>query len=149
MIQDIINYLPIRPGLLTSGQPERDQFDALKDAGIQTIINLVPSVSGDYLMEEPILVANLGLEYIPIPVIWDSPTRANLARYFETLDARRDRLVLAHCVVNYRVSAFTFLYRVLRENAPLEEARQVMLSIWEPNAVWLKFIQENLENSPS
>ena len=144
MIQNIINYLPIRPGLVTSGQPERDEFAALKDAGIQTLINLVPPGSSDYLVEEPVIAASLGLEYISIPVIWDSPTPSNLAHYFQTLDARRDGSVWAHCVVNYRVSAFTFLYRVLRENAPIEEARQVMLSIWQPNAVWARFIQENL-----
>jgi hypothetical protein len=43
-----------------------------------------------------------------------------------------------------RVSAFMFLYRVLRQDVPLEEARATMNQLWEPNATWQKFIDAAL-----
>jgi uncharacterized protein (TIGR01244 family) len=141
---DIVNFMLVRPNLATSGQPEPEDFAAIHAAGYQLIINLVPPESGDYLPEEPQIAASHGLEYLAIPVVWDAPTRDDLQQYFDALDDNRARPVWAHCVVNYRVSAFTFLYRVLREGVPLETALTAMLAIWEPNPTWQRFIDERL-----
>jgi protein tyrosine phosphatase (PTP) superfamily phosphohydrolase (DUF442 family) len=89
------------------------------------------------------------MEYIHIPVVWDNPTEADLACFFETMDATQDKKRFVHCIANMRVSAFMFLYRVLRQGLPLEEARATMRQIWEPNPIWQKFIDAALARGQS
>jgi hypothetical protein len=47
---------------------------------------------------------------------------------------------LLHCQVNYRASAFSFLYRVIYEGVPVEEATRDLERIWQPNETWLRYI---------
>ena len=68
------------------------------------------------------------------------PTADDLAQFFTVMDANRERKVFVHCVLNYRVSSFMYLYRVLRLDADEEAARWDLLSIWEPDARWAAFI---------
>jgi hypothetical protein len=89
------------------------------------------------------------MEYIHIPVVWDNPTEADLTRFFEVMDTTKQKKRFVHCIANMRVSAFMFLYHVLRQGMPLEAARATMRQIWEPNAIWQKFIDEALAQGQS
>jgi protein tyrosine phosphatase (PTP) superfamily phosphohydrolase (DUF442 family) len=140
MLSDIVNFYEIHSNLFTAGQPEPEQFPVLKEAGVELVINLVPASSTDAVQNEQEIVRALGIDYIHIPVIWTDPTRSDLDQFMDALDLNRDRKVFAHCVVNYRVSAFLFLYRVLRLGIPPETARQSMREIWEPDNTWENFI---------
>jgi hypothetical protein len=62
------------------------------------------------------------------------------------MDAFDDRAVFVHCAANMRVSAFLFLYHVLFKNVPASEAERDLHAIWQPDAVWTRFIQEQIEN---
>ena len=53
-----------------------------------------------------------------------------------------DKKTLLHCQVNARATAFSFLYRVLFEGVPVEEAKADMNTVWQPNEVWRDFIFE-------
>ena len=46
--------------------------------------------------------------------------------------------------MNARATAFSFLYRVLFEDAPIAEAKADMNTVWQPNEVWRDFIFEVL-----
>jgi hypothetical protein len=61
------------------------------------------------------------------------------------MEANRARKVFVHCVVNYRVSAFMYLYRVLRLGVDPEDAIWDLRSIWEPDETWLAFINTALK----
>ena len=56
-----------------------------------------------------------------------------------------DARTLLHCQVNYRASAFSFLYRVIYEDAPIADAKADMNSVWTPNETWRDLIFEVLE----
>ena len=43
-----------------------------------------------------------------------------------------------------RVSAFVFLYRVLRQDAPRAEAETTMKQLLQPNVTWQTFIDNAL-----
>jgi hypothetical protein len=58
-----------------------------------------------------------------------------------------DRKTLLHCQVNYRASAFGFLYRVLYEDVSVAEAKADMNSVWQPNETWQKLIFGILEEN--
>jgi protein tyrosine phosphatase (PTP) superfamily phosphohydrolase (DUF442 family) len=144
MLDEIINYLEIDPWLGTAGQPTREQFAAVKDAGYAVILNLLPGSSPKALPDEPELVAGLGLDYISIPVIWEQPTHSDLDQFFQAMRANQGRKIFVHCAMNMRVSAFVFLYRVLVKGEPVETAEQSMHEIWEPDPTWQAFIEGEL-----
>lgn len=143
-LSDIYNFLAISDDLGTSGQPTSSQFDAVKAAGYDVVINLATGATPRDLPNEAEVLSRHGLDYIHIPVIWDNPTAADLERFFEAMDHNQDKKCFVHCIANMRVSAFVLLYRVLRQEMPLEEARASMAQIWQPNETWQAFIEAAL-----
>jgi protein tyrosine phosphatase (PTP) superfamily phosphohydrolase (DUF442 family) len=87
------------------------------------------------------------MEYVYIPVVWTAPQPADLSAFFKAMDERQDKKVFVHCAMNFRASAFVFLYRVLRQAVPLETAKQSMLEIWQPDETWQEFIDNSLDQS--
>jgi protein tyrosine phosphatase (PTP) superfamily phosphohydrolase (DUF442 family) len=143
MMHQVRNYIPLgRIG--TAGQPAAEQFAPIKAAGYQVVVNLALPDSPDALPNEAELVADQGMVYEHIPVIWESPTPRDLERFFAVMESHREANVFVHCVVNKRVSAFAFLYRVIRQGVPLADARKALLQIWKPNPIWHRFINDAL-----
>ena len=56
-IEAIFNYVKINDQLSTSGQPTAEQFAAIRDAGFDSVINLLPSGHENSLDEEGDVVA--------------------------------------------------------------------------------------------
>ncbi len=139
-LEQLTNYYPISPLIHTAGQPTAEQIALISQAGCQVVINLARSSSPDALPDEAVLVTALGMDYVAIPVVWEEPTLDDLARFFATMEANKERKVFVHCVVNYRVSSFIYLYRVLRLGADPHEAIWDLRAIWEPDETWSAFI---------
>jgi hypothetical protein len=49
-----------------------------------------------------------------------------------------------HCAMNMRASAFIGLYNAIRLKQPREQAFELMRRVWEPNEVWMAFIEAML-----
>jgi protein tyrosine phosphatase (PTP) superfamily phosphohydrolase (DUF442 family) len=143
----IYNYLAISERLASAGQPERQQFNQIQSSGYQVVINLAMPDSDHAIPDEADVVEGLGMEYVYIPVVWTAPQPADLSAFFKAMDERQDKKVFVHCAMNFRASAFVFLYRVLRQAVPLETAQQNMLEIWQPDETWQEFIDNSLDQS--
>ena len=141
-VEEILNYLSISDTVGTAGQPTPEQFADVKAAGYQVVVNLAMPDSTNALPNEGGLVARQGMDYVHIPVVWDAPTLDDLERFFAILDAYQGRRIFVHCALNMRVSAFVFLYRVLRQGVSPEVAREPLSKIWEPNPVWQSLISQ-------
>ena len=144
MMEQIYHYVEIDERIGSAGQPKADQFAAIAQAGVEVVINLLPSDSKAALPDEKEVVHRLGMAYVHIPVVWTAPTLADLDEFFAVMHLYRDKKVLVHCAVNARVSCFLYLYRVLRQGVPAEVAERGISLIWEPNATWSQFIEEAL-----
>ena len=79
-----------------------------------------------------------------IPVEFNRPTAADFQRFVEEMQRKPGENVLVHCQVNMRGTAFVFLYRVIYEGAPVDEAAAKLTGVWIPDRVWKKFIDETL-----
>lgn len=130
--------------LLTAGQPTPDELRQAAAGGLQAVINLARPDSDGAFEGEDELCRGLGLKYTAIPVDFKNPTREDLERFFEGMEEYRELNLLVHCALNMRVSAFMFLYRVLKLSLPEETAREDLLAIWEPEGVWAEFIDKSL-----
>lgn len=142
-IESVYNYLLIDNLFVTSDQPSENQFELIRDAGFETIINLAPnSVLENSVVNETEVLANLGMKYIHIPVDFKNPTEDDFAKFVSCVQDHEERKVWFHCAANMRVSAFTYRYRyeVLGEDQVVAE--HDLRKIWEPIGVWKKFIKQ-------
>ena len=143
-LSEILNFLPISDKLATAGQPTVKQFRAIADADYETVINLALSTSEGAIANESQLVQALGMEYIAIPVNWESPTMADLDEFLQAMEQRQQQKIFVHCAKNMRVSAFVYLYRRLHLNCDPVQAIVDLHKIWQPNETWQKFIDTKL-----
>lgn len=146
-LSDISNYREYSPAFSSSGQPTKGQLALLKDEGFERIVYIAFSNSRMAFADEDVIVKELGMDYVHIPVIWDQPTAADFYAFAGVMQRDSDRKTLLHCQVNYRASAFSFLYRVLYEDVPVAQAKADMNSVWQPNETWRKLIFEVLEEN--
>jgi protein tyrosine phosphatase (PTP) superfamily phosphohydrolase (DUF442 family) len=146
-LDSIRNWMPISDVLFTGGQVANEQAPLLAEKGVQTVINLA-TPRQDLNGEEGFHIASAGMTYVNIPVEWQNPTLDDVDQFFRVMKANEGRSVFVHCVANYRGSAFTFLYRVLVEGVPEDEARRDMESIWDPVEydAWNELINDALKS---
>jgi uncharacterized protein (TIGR01244 family) len=104
--------------VITSGLPTELQFEQLAQAGIKTVINLIPNDNPNALPNEQQIVTQLGMNYHNISVDWQQPTPENLQQFFSLMQQNGDAPVLVHCAANYRASAFYYLYQTSQNTAP-------------------------------
>jgi protein tyrosine phosphatase (PTP) superfamily phosphohydrolase (DUF442 family) len=136
--------LQISDKLATAGQPTVKQFRAIADADYETVINLALPTSDGAIANEAQLVQSLGMEYIAIPVNWESPTMADLEEFLRVMEQRQRQKIFVHCAKNMRVSVFVYLYHCLYLNCEHEQAIADLHKIWQPNETWQKFIDTKL-----
>ncbi|MFT6256868.1 MAG: protein tyrosine phosphatase (PTP) superfamily phosphohydrolase (DUF442 family), partial [Cellvibrionaceae bacterium] len=80
--------------VITAGLPTEPQFAQLAQAGIKTVINLIPNDNPHALQNEPQIVTQLGMNYHNISVDWQNPTQENLQQFFSLMEQNGDAPVL-------------------------------------------------------
>ncbi len=148
-LEEIQNYLRISPRLHTAGQPLEEQFAAIQAAGCHAVINLAMEYSPDFLPDEQQIVEKLGMSYVHIPVEWEAPRPQDLEAFFEAMQRLEGKTLFIHCARNMRVSAFMYLYRVLKLGEDQLACLNDLRRIWEPNPVWQAFIQTYIPQPPA
>ena len=141
-LEGIYNYHYISDTITTSGQPTEEQFELIKDAGYQSVINLAPHNVENSLADENALLNELGLEYIHIPVDFKNPTNEDFQEFVVSMKYSSTEMTWVHCAANMRVSAFMYRYRceVLREDIAV--AKLDLENIWKPFGVWKEFVSK-------
>ncbi len=138
------NYVAATERLHTAGQPDAAALATLAEQGFELVVNLAPPTSPGTVADEGKLVAEDGGTYVNIPVSWQQPTYEDFELFSAVMNGARDRKVLVHCQLNMRASAFTFLYRVIHESVPPEEAMQALRAVWVPRDQWATFTADVL-----
>lgn len=154
-LEQIKEYYHPADDIYSSGQITPDQIELLSKLKFEVVINLATRHSPDAIPNEQELVMENGMAYVHIPVEWENPTREDLSRFFHFFGPYHSFKTYVHCAKNMRVSAFLFLFRTLKENADPSDCLLDLLTIWTPNEVWQKFIDDMLvafspaENPPA
>lgn len=144
-MDQIINFYRINDKILTGGQPRMDQFALLREEGVKTVINLALPDSDHAVPDEGRLVTALKMCYIHIPVDFMKPQAEDLQRFYIAMELTLNERSFIHCAMNFRVSAFVYLYRLNILGESEAEARNDLLKIWTPYQNWENFIKENLK----
>jgi len=143
-LSEIYQFRRIDDRLGTAGQPTAAQFPVIREAGFEAVVNLALPTSDNALANEGSLVTGLGMAYLHIPVNFQAPAARDFQAFCGVMEALQGRRVFVHCAANMRVSAFVFLYRVLRRGARIPDAQRDLHAIWQPDEVWAKFIEDRL-----
>lgn len=142
---EILNFRAVGDSLGTAGQPTENQFQAIRDAGFDAVLNLALPTSDNALAHEGSIVTGLGMSYVHIPVDFKAPTTQDFRTFCQVMAAFDGRRTFVHCAANKRVSAFVFLYRVLLQGVSQSEAERDLYAIWQPDEVWERFIKDELQ----
>jgi protein tyrosine phosphatase (PTP) superfamily phosphohydrolase (DUF442 family) len=143
-MQEIVNYYQVTDKIATSGQPTREQFQEIAEAGYEATINLALPSSNHAIADEGAIVTGLDMAYFQIPVIWEAPKIDDVKLFFGVMNSLGDRKIWLHCALNMRVSCFMYLFQKHVLHLPEERSLYPMNQIWQPEGVWQQLIQ-NLE----
>jgi protein tyrosine phosphatase (PTP) superfamily phosphohydrolase (DUF442 family) len=138
--QDILNWRRWDTRISLSGQPTEGQLSTLAQSGVVQIINLGPHSNDGALDDEAASVAQLGMEYVYIPVDFSNPTEADWTAFCAAIDAAPDAPLHVHCIYNARVSAFFYRFALEGRGGDVDMAFKLMDGIWRPGGVWARFI---------
>jgi uncharacterized protein (TIGR01244 family) len=121
-LHDIYRYRRSSEHVATAGQPTEAQLTAVAESGCTTVINLGLHDADYALADERQTVESLGMHYVHLPVVWEAPTREDLERFWQVLEAHEGEDIFCHCAANVRVSVFIALHRIARQGWRREEA---------------------------
>lgn len=108
----VVNANQVLPGVLTSGQPGPEHFRALKEAGVEVIIDIRdPMEPRGY--DQQALMVELGFDYRVIPVSDWTLSDETLDRITETMRETDGKGVLVHCASGNRVGGALIPWLVL------------------------------------
>jgi protein tyrosine phosphatase (PTP) superfamily phosphohydrolase (DUF442 family) len=141
MLEEIKNYALAFQSLATSGQPTEKQIEEIKENGFQVVINLGLLNQPYSLANEKGKVESLGMEYVHIPIAFESPEEDRFNQFVSAMDGFSGKKVFLHCAANYRASSFAYLYGMIKEKWDKERAEDYLRKVWEPNAIWRSFIK--------
>lgn len=143
----VMNYHRVNDRLVTGGHIVGDGMAELSAQGVTLVIDVRDnSPSG-----EKKRYAEQGIEWINVPIEWRDPKKADFERFREVMDENKDAHVLVQCAANFRASAMTYLYRVVVEDVPEDEAKKDLNAVWDPdeNDTWREYIGEIVSADPT
>lgn len=135
----VMNYHRVDERLVTGGHLVPGGLVALQEQGVKVVIDLRDQPPAG----EEARLAEYGITWINVPVAWGNPTTADFDQFSALMGEHEDAHVMVQCAANYRASAMTYLYQVLVDGVPEEEAKQDLHAIWNPddNDTWREYIE--------
>lgn len=133
-----MNYHRVSASLSTGGHFVADGLAALRDKGLQVVIDLRDKPPEG--QEERL--AKLGIRWINVPVVWKDPKPFDFERFSEVMAENDGYNVLVQCQANYRASAMTYLYRLLVQHVPEDVAANDLNAVWEPDGRWRAYMDD-------
>ena len=144
LLKSITNFLQVSDEIASSGQPFEEDFRFIASAGYKSVINLAMPDSDNAIPEEGYIVTRLGMSYHHIPVPFEVPETSHLIQFFGLMEALQSKKVWVHCALNYRASAFLYLYLQWKGMSE-PEAQSALLKDWEPDAIWHTFMKQPID----
>jgi protein tyrosine phosphatase (PTP) superfamily phosphohydrolase (DUF442 family) len=146
-LSKIINFRQYSATYSSAGQPTLEQLTIVAEKDFQRVIYIAFSDNAKAISNEDKLVKELGMEYIHIPVSWDNPKPADFYAFADIMRRDPTKKTLLHCQLNYRATAFSYLYRVIYQGVEESIARAEMNTVWEPDEVWTNYIENMLKEN--
>ncbi len=133
-----MNFHRIDPGLATGGHIVGDGIAELVEQGVTLVVDLRDAPPEAHQKR----LAEAGIQWVNVPVVWKEPTRDNFAEFSRVMSENQGENILVQCQANYRASAMTYAYRVTQGGVAEAEARKDLEAIWTPEGTWEAYLAE-------
>ncbi|KYQ81913.1 hypothetical protein AWW73_11450 [Acinetobacter lactucae] len=131
----------IHEHLFSSGQPSVEQLKLIKEYGCSTVINLALTNAPNHIENEDRICLDLGLNYIHIPIDWETPSAEQCLLVLDLIDHLvQNEIIWVHCSKNDRSSCLMYVYRQFYMNMDMPTSQDLLHEIWEPNETWTGLI---------
>ncbi len=140
MYRDVPHYVQNTPMIASSGQPSREQLSSIASA-YDAVVNLAMPHHELAIADEGCIVSASGARYMHLPIPFDNPAKEDAKIFCHFMRALRGKKVWVHCILNYRASAFLYLYFTRVEGLSEEQARSPIFDTWQPDTVWQQFLR--------
>ena len=139
-MKSIVNYIKVNKNISTSGQPTKKEFTKISKKWFEVIINLAMHNKGA-LKKEDKIVSKLDMIYIHIPITWKKPEEDRLELFLRILETlqKENKKVFIHCIMNYRVSTFMYLYK--KRISKKKDIKFIAPKEFKPAKNWRKLIK--------
>lgn len=144
-MSEILNYIKINELISTSGQPSVEQFKEIADNEYEVVINLALHNASNAIENEDKVVTSLKMAYFHIPVDFDNPKLSDLKLFLNLLQSLGANKVWVHCALNYRVSAFMYVYHKYILKTPFENIDLSIFEKWSPELIWQNIMKVDYE----
>jgi len=144
-MEEILNYIKINELISTSGQPSAEQFKQIAQNDFEVVINLALHDASNAIENEDKIVTDLKMAYFHIPVDFDNPKASDVKLFLNTLQALGANKVWVHCALNYRVSAFMYIYHKYVLKTPFDDIDISLFQEWSPDTKWQEIIKISYE----
>jgi protein tyrosine phosphatase (PTP) superfamily phosphohydrolase (DUF442 family) len=108
----VVNACQVSPRVVTGGQPTAEDLERFRAAGGSSVLDLRDPMEPRPL-DEPAVAAELGLEYVNIPVSSGSLTDQTLERVLDVLRSAGNSTIFVHCGSGSRVGGALLPYLML------------------------------------
>lgn len=125
-LSGVVNACQPLPHMVTGGQPGPDHFRALKEAGVEVVLDIRDPMEPRGF-DQQALMEELGFEYVNIPVTDGSLTEQTLESILDVLRRTEGRPTLFHCHSGNRVGGAMTPYLILDKGMTEEEATNAAL----------------------
>ncbi|GLG81576.1 protein tyrosine phosphatase family protein [Acinetobacter calcoaceticus] len=140
-LAQIPTFSVIHEHLFSSAQPSIEQLKLIKEYGCSTVINLALSNAPNHIENEDRICLDLGLNYIHIPIDWETPSAEQCLLVLDLIDHLvQNEIVWIHCTKNDRSSCLMYVYRQFYMNMDMSTSQDLLHEIWEPNETWTGLI---------
>lgn len=85
-IESSYNFKPIAPKITSSGVVGVINLKVLSQLGCEAVIDLLPLDHEHAIQDERQVVESQGIEYVHIPVVFDSPQMGEFQEFIDALD---------------------------------------------------------------
>ncbi|WP_151743630.1 protein tyrosine phosphatase family protein [Acinetobacter calcoaceticus] len=140
-LAQIPTFSVIHEHLFSSAQPSIEQLKLIKEYGCSTVINLALNNAPNHIENEDRICLDLGLNYIHIPIDWETPSAEQCLLVLDLIDHLvQNEIVWIHCTKNDRSSCLMYVYRQFYMNMDMPTSQDLLHEIWEPNETWTGLI---------
>jgi uncharacterized protein (TIGR01244 family) len=118
-------FVSVGDDMFIGGQPTEKALRELRAKGVTTVVNLrMPEELAQIGFDEPALVKELGMKYVPIPMRGtpENPYGPKQLDAFAAAMAAADGKVLLHCTIAWRASHLWAAYLIRERHVPVTTA---------------------------
>ncbi len=127
-LSGVTNACEALPNLITGGQPSAEQLAQFKAAGGALVLDIRDPME-QRSFDEPKAVAELGLEYVNVPISPGATSDEKMERILDTLREHQDETIFFHCGSANRVGGAMVGYLMLDRQVPEDDAVERAMAI--------------------